>query len=47
MKKKFREMHEHMQEEQVKQEAFNQQSATQKSSSTPRSADYIDFEEIK
>jgi hypothetical protein len=47
MKKKFREMHARMQEEQMKQQGFNQPSDTQKSSSQPRSGDYIDFEEIK
>ena len=47
MKKKFREMHDHMQEEQIKQQGFNQSSPAQKSSPASRSSDYIDFEEIK
>ena len=40
-------MNEHLQEEQVKQQGFSQQSAPQKTSPTPRNGDYIDFEEIK
>lgn len=47
MKKKFREMHDQMQNEQVKQQGFNPASPSQKSSPTPRNNDYIDFEEIK
>ena len=47
MKKKFREMHDHMQKEQMKQEGFTQASTTQNPSPTPRSGDYIDFEEVK
>jgi hypothetical protein len=47
VKKKFREMHEQMQEEQAKQQGFTQQPNTQKSSPAPRSGDYIDFEEVK
>lgn len=47
MKKKFREMNDRMQEEQMKQQGFNQTSNTQKPSPTPRSGDYIDFEEVK
>ncbi|HEY6502940.1 MAG TPA: hypothetical protein VIZ28_03105 [Chitinophagaceae bacterium] len=47
VKKKFREMHERMQEEQAKQQGFNQQGASQKASSKSPSGDYIDFEEVK
>jgi len=47
MKKKFSEMHDHMQKEQMKQEGFSPTSNTQNSSPKPRSSDYIDFEEIK
>jgi hypothetical protein len=47
VKKKFREMHEQMQQEQVKQQGFNQQAPAQKSSPSSRNEDYIDFEEIK
>lgn len=46
MKKKFREMHDHMQEQQMKQQqGFEKQPA----GSQPKAAseDYIDFEEIK
>ena len=46
MKKKFREMHEQMQQEQMKEEGFSQQSNPQKASATT-AGDYIDFEEIK
>jgi hypothetical protein len=42
MKNKFREMHDHVQEQQMKE-----QSAAQHPSPKPRSGDYIDFEEIK
>ena len=47
VKKKFREMHDRVQEEQMKQQGFNGQSAAEKSSPGPRNEDYIDFEEIK
>jgi hypothetical protein len=48
VKKKFREMHEQMEEQQMKQQGFHQQpDNTQKSSPAPRSGDYIDFEEVK
>ena len=47
VKKKFREMHDHVQKEQMKQEGFNQASNPQNPSPKPRSSDYIDFEEIK
>ncbi|MBL7743477.1 MAG: hypothetical protein JNN00_08410 [Chitinophagaceae bacterium] len=48
MKKKFREMQERMQEEQLKQQGFGPQptQAGSTSSKVP-SGDYIDFEEIK
>ncbi|TMI72602.1 MAG: hypothetical protein E6H09_09445 [Bacteroidetes bacterium] len=44
LKKKFREMHDHMQEERVNQ---TQQSAQRKSTPQATGKDYIDFEEIK
>jgi hypothetical protein len=44
LKKKFREMHDHMQEERVNQ---TQQSAQGKSTPQASGKDYIDFEEIK
>jgi hypothetical protein len=44
LKKKFREMHDHMQEERVNQ---NQQPSPQKSAPQATGKDYIDFEEIK
>jgi hypothetical protein len=47
MKKKFREMHDQMQKEQMKQEGFNKTSDTQKPSPASRGGDYIDFEEVK
>ena len=56
MKKKFREMstrmndsdgHEQMQGEQFKQQGFDQQAPSQKTSPGTRNEDYIDFEEIK
>ena len=47
MKKKFREMHEYAQEQQMKQQGFNQSSAPPKSTVKTRGEDYIDFEEIK
>jgi hypothetical protein len=47
VKKKFREMQDHIQQQQADQEAFNQQQASKQSSTAPRSEDYIDFEEIK
>jgi hypothetical protein len=47
VKKKFREMNDRMQEEQMKQQGFDQQTNAQKSSPAPRSSDYIDFEEVK
>jgi len=47
MKQKFREMHDQMKEEQQRQQGFNKPTAEPKSSSAPRSEDYIDFEEIK
>ena len=47
MKKKFREMHDHAQEEQLKQQAFNQQAAAKKPAAASHNSDYIDFEEIK
>ncbi|MBL7738147.1 MAG: hypothetical protein JNK14_02940 [Chitinophagaceae bacterium] len=48
MKKKFREMHERMQEEQTKQQGFHPEGKQpdQASIKVP-SGDYIDFEEIK
>ena len=47
VKKKFREMHDQMQQEQFQQQGFNQQPTPQKSAPSQRSGDYIDFEEIK
>jgi len=47
VKKKFREMRGQMQDNQSGQQDFKQQAAPPKSSSTPGSSDYIDFEEIK
>ncbi|MDP4263525.1 MAG: hypothetical protein Q8941_13445 [Bacteroidota bacterium] len=44
IKKKFREMHAHMQEE---QQGFGRPSAETQSSQRSASEDYIDFEEIK
>jgi hypothetical protein len=44
LKKKFREMHDHMQEERVNQ---TQQPSPQKSAPQATGKDYIDFEEIK
>jgi hypothetical protein len=45
MKKKFREMHNQMQQEQVKPQGFGQQQNQPKPPARP--GDYIDFEEIK
>ena len=47
VKKKFREMHERMQEEQVRQSEFDAQFTNPKSSSPSHGGDYIDFEEVK
>lgn len=47
MKKKFREMHDRMQEEQLKQQGFQQQAAAEKATSKVPGGDYIDFEEVK
>jgi uncharacterized protein YneF (UPF0154 family) len=47
MKKQFRDMHDRMQQEQVKQEDFHQQSTGQRPASKPSGSDYIDFEEVK
>jgi len=47
MKKKFREMHDRMQEQQTKQEGFAEQAPRQKATSKSRGEDYIDFEEVK
>ena len=47
MKKKFGEMHDRMQEEQMKQQGFHQPQAEPKTSSRAKSGDYIDFEEVK
>jgi hypothetical protein len=47
MKKKFREMHEQMQEGQTKQQGFHQQQAETRFNPKTVSGDYIDFEEVK
>ena len=47
LKKKFREMHDHMQEERVNQQGFDHQPSPQKSAPQASGKDYIDFEEIK
>lgn len=47
VKKKFSEMHDRMQEQQMKQQGFNQQPAEAKSSPKPPGGDYIEFEEVK
>ena len=47
MKKQFREVHERMQEEQVKQQGFSQPASSQKAPSKSPGGEYIDFEEIK
>jgi hypothetical protein len=47
LKKKFREMHASMQEEQAGKQGFNRPSAQGGSSPASPSGDYIDFEEIK
>jgi hypothetical protein len=46
VKKKFREMHAHMEQQQKDQSNFNPP-PVQKSSSATRNEDYIDFEEVK
>jgi hypothetical protein len=47
LKKKFREMHDNMQEQRVNQQTYDQQPSSQQSSSGASGKDYIDFEEIK
>jgi hypothetical protein len=47
IKKKFREMHTAMQEEQAGKQGFNRPSADTSPSPASPSGDYIDFEEIK
>jgi hypothetical protein len=47
MKKKFREMHEQAQQEQMKQQGFHTQPGAPQPSSKSPSGDYIDFEEVK
>lgn len=47
MKKKFREMHARMEEQQKDQQNFSPPSSHQKPSSPTRNEDYIDFEEVK
>ncbi len=47
MKKKFREMHEQAQQEQMKQQGFHPQTGGPQPSSKSPSGDYIDFEEVK
>jgi len=47
MKKKFREMHDQMQQEEMKQKDFHQQPAGPQPSSKSPAGDYIDFEEVK
>jgi hypothetical protein len=47
MKKKFREMHEQAQQEQMKQQGFHTHTGGPQPSSKSPSGDYIDFEEVK
>jgi hypothetical protein len=47
VKKKFREMHDQMQQEQARQQGFDSQPSPQKPGPRSRNEDYIDFEEIK
>ena len=47
VKKKFSEMNDRMQEQQMKQQGFNHQPTQQKSPSKSPGGDYIDFEEVK
>jgi hypothetical protein len=47
MKKKFREMHDRMQDQQVNPSDFAQKEAPPKQTAKSTGGDYIDFEELK